>query len=301
MDSSSASMNDLPHPWRQHLDAGAACEHSGMTDQALVAYGDALEAATTPAERAEAHVRVACLQRTRSQWDDVRKHATIALELAHECGSDDLAAEAINVEVGMHILRGELDDAAVRSERALTLCRSPRLRGITLQNQGTIAGRRGDMSAARARLEESIAAFREVGYELGITYSLVNLAVVAQDAGELNRALDLGNKAIAASRAIQADNLLLTAVQNQAHVMVRLGWFDKAQTMLTEAFGFFTTARNVIRQAECLEIMGELNSMRGGDPETAIRSFSRAKELAEKSGDMILTERIGKKLKKLTR
>lgn len=291
-------VNDDSLPWKQHMDAGAAYVRSGMTDRALEAYQDAITLARSDAELADSHVQAAHVFRLRSDWDDARKHAAIALDLAHRSGSDDLAAEALNVEVGIHMIRGNLDEAATHSARGLALSRSARVRGITLQNQATIAARRAEFGEARRLLEESIVAFREARNDQGIATSLVNSAAVAMDAGELNRALDLGDEAIAFTRTILAHDLLLTAVQNQAHVMVKLGWFEKAQTMVTEAFGFFTTARNLVRQAECLEIMGELNSMRDGDLPTAHRAFTLAKEIADKSGDSILSARLASKLEK---
>ena len=291
--------NASDRSWRTHLDSGASSEHAGLSDQALDAYTRSLNAAASQSERAESLIRIARVHRTCSRWEQSLALARDAEKIATAAGAFDLAAEAINVEAGAQLMRGLLDDAAALIDRALPMVQSPRVRGITLQNKAVIAGRGGDRTAARALWDESIAAFRQASYEIGIAVSLINAAVLAQESGELRRALDLNNQAITLARSIIAHDLMLSAVQNQAHVMVKLGWFDKAQTMLTESFGYFTTAGNTLRQAECLEIIGELNSMQTGDIQTARRSLELARSLAAKVEDRALIDRIDAKLKKL--
>jgi hypothetical protein len=70
--------------------------------------------------------------------------------------------------------------------------------------------------------------------------------------------------------------------------------------LLTEALGHFTSARNLLRQAECLEIMGQMSAARSGDPETARRCYERARELANAVGDRPLADRLTKRLQELS-
>jgi hypothetical protein len=69
-----------------------------------------------------------------------------------------------------------------------------------------------------------------------------------------------------------------------------------AEALLTEALGHFTSAGNLGRQAECLEIMGELSAQRSGDGETAVRCFARALALATRASDQTLVDRLTKRL-----
>jgi hypothetical protein len=74
-----------------------------------------------------------------------------------------------------------------------------------------------------------------------------------------------------------------------------LGNPDAAEGLLTEALGHFTSARNPGRQAECLEIMGQMCELRP-DHETAVRCYVRARDLALVASDRVLVERLTKRL-----
>src|SRR5262249_10586792 len=88
---------------------------------------------------------------------------------------------------------------------------------------------------------------------------------------------------------------LLTSVENQAAAFVALGNLESAESLLTEALGHFTSARNILRQAECLEIMGQMSELRP-DRETAIRCYTRALELATAASDRSLSDRLESRL-----
>ena len=284
---------------RTHLDAGFRFEQAGMTGRALDAYRAAFQDAAARGDaidEAEARLRMARVYRSLAQWADALREAQAARELARGAGENDIAAEAMNVEVGVHQMRGDIDEADAIADEALRLSTSPRVRGITLQNRGTNAARRGNLADADRLFGESVDAFREAGYELGIAIALTNAAVSARDAGNVERALELGKEAIAACRQVNALDVLLTATQNQAHALLRLGRIDEAEGLLTEALGHFTSAKNVIRQAECLEVMGELNLVRDGGAQAARRCFEHALALAQSASERQLVDRIAGRL-----
>lgn len=106
----------------------------------------------------------------------------------------------------------------------------------------------------------------------------------------------LGDEVIGLTRRLNALDILLTAVQNQAAAFVAMGNLDSAESLLTEALGHFTSARNRIRQAECLEIMGQMNELRADDRNTARRCYERARDLAVEAGDTPLVSRLSKRL-----
>jgi tetratricopeptide (TPR) repeat protein len=106
----------------------------------------------------------------------------------------------------------------------------------------------------------------------------------------------LGDEAIALARRLNALDLLLTGVQNQAAAFAASGRHELAEALLTEALGHFTSAGNLVRQAECLEIMGELSAERPEDRETAARCFARALALATQARDQRLVDRLATRL-----
>jgi tetratricopeptide (TPR) repeat protein len=125
--------------------------------------------------------------------------------------------------------------------------------------------------------------------------ALGNASRAALDRGDAARSLEIGDEAVAIARRLNALDILLTAVQNQAAAFMATGKLDSAESLLTEALGHFTSARNPVRQAECLEIMGQLGERRS-DWETAVRCYKRASDLAAGANDKLLTDRLRKRL-----
>lgn len=281
---------------RACLDRGLQLEQAGALERALEMYSQVLAHDPSTTERIEAHIRIARVHRAATAWGKSRTESTEAIRLAQGAGADDLAAEAMNVEVGALQMRGSFDQADTMAARALELARSPRVRGIILQNLGRSAAERRDFETSDRYFSESVDAFRGAGYEIGLAVALTNAAKAALDRGDPRRSIDVGQEAIVLSRRLNALDVLLTAVQNQAAAFVELGNLDDAELLLTEALGHFTSARNYLRQAECLEIMGQMSESGSGDHETAIRCYSRARDLARGAGDQALFDRLTRRL-----
>jgi tetratricopeptide (TPR) repeat protein len=274
------------------LDGGFAYERAGLTAKAIAAYQAALATGANPLERAEAHMRLARVHRSASEWEDAVREAREALRLAEAAGAADLAAEAMNVEVGVHQLRGEFEAGERLALRALERARAPRVRGILLQNRGAMAAQRRDFVAAGRLFDESVTAFAEAGYELGMAIALNNASAAARDAGEPVRAIELGRQAAELARRLDAIDVLVLAAQNQAHALATLGDTDEAEALIGEVFGHFAATRNVLRQAECLEIIGRLHELRPEYRDTATRCFELARTLASRVGARTLAERL---------
>jgi tetratricopeptide (TPR) repeat protein len=277
------------------LELGFRYELAGLTRRAIAAYRAALVTARSATERIEVHLRLARVHRSASQWEDAIEEAREAVRLAQDAGADDLAAEAMNAEVGVHQLRGDFEAGDALALRALGRARAPRVRGMLLQNRGAIAAQRGDFAVAERLFAESVEAFRTDGYEYGTVVALTNGSAAARDAGDPHRAIDLGRQAAVVARRLHAHDLLGLALQNQAHALVDLGARDDAEELLNEAYGHFSSTDNALRMAECLEVMGAINSGRAGCHDVAVRCFSLAHRLAEQVGARPLQERLAQR------
>jgi tetratricopeptide (TPR) repeat protein len=231
-----------------------------------------------------------------TRWTESREASERAIQLAEKAGAGDLIAEAMNIEVGALQIQGFFEAADAIAVRALEHAVSPRVRGITLQNLGRGAAERGDFVSSDRYFDESIQYFRLANYDLGLAIALGNVARAALDRGDVDRSIELGDEAIALARRINALDLLLTGVQNQAAAFAAVGRHELAEGLLTEALGHFTSAGNLVRQAECLEIMGELSTQRPEEAETATRCFTRALTLAARANDQSLVARLSKRL-----
>lgn len=280
---------------RTYLERGFLLEQGGSLSRALETYREGLALATTPQDQIEARLRIARVYRGMAQWESASAESRRAVRLAERLGADDLAAEAMNVEVGVLQMQGRFDEADALAGKAMERAQSPRVRGITLQNLGRSAAERGDFATSDRYFDESIVAFRGANYELGLAVALTNAARAALDRGDAERSILVGREAIALARRLNALEIMLTTVQNQAAAFLAIGNIESAESLLTEALGHFTSARNPIRQAECLEIMGQMSEQRP-DLETAARCYARAREIALSANDLPLAERLSKRL-----
>lgn len=285
-----------PSTARTHLDRGFRFEQAGSLDRALEAYREALSALPTPVEEVDARVRIARVHRGMGDWARSLEESAEATRLADEIGADDLAAEAMNVEVGSLQRQGLFEQADSLALAALDRSTSARVRGITLQNLGRSAAQRREFDRSDRYFAESIEAFRAANYEVGLAVALSNASKAALDRGDAERALQVGDEAVGLARRLNALDVLLTAVQNQAEAFVALGNLDSAESLLTEALGHFTSAKNRIGQAECLEVMGRMNERRPDGGSTARRCYERALELALDIGEAPLAERLTRRI-----
>ena len=205
----------------------------------------------------------------------------------------------MNVEVGVHQLRGDFELGHALAVRGIARARAPRIRGILLQNRGAMSARAGDFAQAEELFSASVAAFREADYQLGMAIALNNAAAAACDGGDPTRALELGQQAAAIAQRIEAFDVLILALQNQAQALVELDRSEEAESMLWHTLGHFVTTGNVLRQAECLEILGRLHARRPAFHDEAVRLFERAASLAASVGDRGLCERVAGRLAQL--
>jgi tetratricopeptide (TPR) repeat protein len=221
------------------------------------------------------------------------------VHLAEGAGAPDIVAEAMNVELGVYHLRGDYDAADALARAALNVARSPRVRGILLGNRGAIAAQRGDFAAATALSRDSMDAFEQAGYELGKAMALNNEAAAARDAGDPDRSLALAEAAAEAARQLGAYEVLTVAMQNQAYALVALGRPNEAEAPLGEVLGHYSATDNVVRQAECLEVMGLLYLQKPDQRDMAERCFDLAQRLAEEAGSVVFSARVAGRLAEL--
>ncbi len=106
---------------RAHLDRGFRFEQAGGLARALDEYHDALASHPQPGEEIEARLRIARVYRTMAAWDLCRAESETAIRLAHHHHEDDLAAEAMNVQVGALQVQGFYDQADELGRRAVSL------------------------------------------------------------------------------------------------------------------------------------------------------------------------------------
>jgi tetratricopeptide (TPR) repeat protein len=265
------------------LEDGRHFECAGVLDRALESYARAAERAADPALVAEALTHQSRIHRCRSDWGPALDTARRAQELARAAKLDAVFAEAAIAEANVLICRGEFEPALRLFEQVLATSEEPRVRGIALQNIGSIHAQQGNLGAAERSFAESFGCFRRAGYLLGEATALNNQGRVALDRGNALLAEQVLEQAIVAARAVGYTELIALATLNVAEALVARGELARAEESASTALGYFASSGNRWREVECLRIIGAINE-RLGTVTDAVRCYERALRLAGELG-----------------
>ncbi len=181
-----------PRPAGAMLRAGRTHDRAGRLDQALVAYGEAIELAELDrdgAVLAEALRRKAVVHLRRNEPALARELCQRSYHEAVTLGDRVLAGEAMNAMGGFRMQLGELDEAQGTFQDALRLAASDSsLLGRIHQNLGILSSIRGQRTEAMQHYRLSLESFQEAGDQRGTAIAYHNLGMVASQRGELNEA-----------------------------------------------------------------------------------------------------------------
>ena len=281
---------------REWLDEGIRREMGGALDDARKLYERAAGQATDADTRAESLRRLADVHRAQCRWDDAIDAARRSAEAADAAGLRDRTAEAINAEGSVHLSRSDFAAATPLFTRVLDLARDDRIRGIALQNLGSVAAQSGDLAMAEQRFSESHAAFRRAGYTRGEALARNNQGRAALDRGDALASAELLAESLSLARAVQDVDLVALVTVNLAEALAAGGETERAEDMLGSALGFFSTSGNEWRRVECLRLLGDLLQRRGEDV-TARRCWEQGLEVARRIGapleEQALVKRLG--------
>lgn len=262
---------------------GVRAERAGALERALHAYRAAVDAAEDADTRADALTHQADVHRTRCEWDDALAAASQAQAVARAAGLESREMEAIIAEANILMARGLFDEAAGKFDWIAARTADPRLRGIALQNLGSICAQSGQPRAAARAFSESLGNFHKAGYTRGEVMALNNLGRLAIDIQEYGEAKELLERALSLARDIEESEAAAMASLNLGWVLCHDGALDRAQDLAMAALGYFAECGNRYREIECMRLIGEIND-RCEDPQNAARCFELAIALAEQIG-----------------
>lgn len=260
---------------------GVRAERAGALDRALEAYQAAAAQADSPDIQARALTHQADVHRSRCQWEASLEAAGRAQEVARAANLPELLAEAVIAEVNLLISRGDPGAAIEKCERIAESSSDSRLRGIALQNLGTIRAQHGQAPAAERAFRESLGNFQKAGYRRGEAIALNNLGRLAIDTSDATGALPLLQRALDLGREVEDSDLIAITSLNIAWALCASGGnMDRAQDLAMAALGYFSACDNHWREIECLRLIGEINEQ-GLDAVNAERCYECALRLAE--------------------
>ena len=251
-----------------------------------------------PSEKvlAEVHCRLANLYRNQCDWDKALHHARESGRVAKRLDDPKQYAEALNAEALVHQSRGVFHEAKALLEQVLAATDDSRLRGLALQNLGSIAAHSGDLGSAERYFAESYGCFMKADFPRGEAMSLNNYGRAALDRGNLALADEVLCKAVEIAREIEDAELIAIATLNYAEAIQRKGNLPRAEDLASSALGYFAHTGNTWRHIECLRLLGDIHAQ-SKKWEIAKRCYEEGLDLARKIGARLemstLTEALG--------
>jgi len=273
------------------IEEGLRYERAGVLHRALALYQAALDASDDPAVTARALRHQSDVYRTQCDWDRALQTARRSAAIAEAAGLPALWAEARNAEAAVYLSRGEFQHARQILERLVDTATDDRIRGIALQNLGSIAARESMPEIAEQYFLESFRCFVRSGYLRGEAIAYNNHAAFALDRGDYRTALDSSERAMAAAREVEDLELLAVARLNHAEALAAIGDFANAEHHATAALGYFAVTQNAWRRVEALRTLGDC-SRRQGYTAMAMRYYDAGLRLAEEIGAVAAADEL---------
>lgn len=259
---------------------GVRAERAGALDRALDAYRTVCQTSTDPDLCAQAFTHEADVRRAQCDWEGATAAARKAQGIAWDADLAERYLESLNAEANILSARGRYHEARPILERVVTGTVDPRLRGIALQNLGTILAQSGQRGAAERSFAESLGNFHKAGYDRGECIALNNLGRLALDSGEHARARPLLERAFRIARQLEDLDLAALVGLNLGWSLLEAGDLDHAQDHAMAALGYFAGCENRWREIECFRLIGDINA-RSEDYANAERCYSIALTFAE--------------------
>ena len=282
---------------REQLDEGLRLQKAGLLEEALQLY-DAASRSADGTIRALAFCRKADLYRVWSRWEQAADSAREGAAVARKAGEYTLYAEAINAEANVYHQRGEFDAAIPLYERVLELPVDDRVRGLALQNMGSIAAQREDLDNAERLFLDSYWHFRRAGYDWGVAFVLNNQAAAALDRGRFASAATIARQAMEAARQVDDFELLGIATLNYAEALSAQDDLAHAESLAAGALGFFVLAKSQVHRAQCLRVLGDIY-VRRGEASRARACYMQGLEVAVPLGSRFDTDKLREALARL--
>lgn len=269
---------DVPES-NELIDEGIAAERLGLLERAESCYSLAAQSEDLRL-RARAYTKLAGVYRSRSDWGLALHWARRAQDAARESGERAIESEAIVAEGNVLMCRGDFPAATSVFESLLGTELDAQLRGVVIQNLGSILAQTGQLAAAERAYAESYGYFRQAGYRRGEAIALNNYGRVALDRGDIELAEKSLEDALALSKEVEDADLVALATLNLAETLTERRKDKRARDLASAAFGHFRSSGNRWRQVECLRLLGALHE-RENCLDDAERCYARGLALAE--------------------
>jgi tetratricopeptide (TPR) repeat protein len=262
------------------LAEGIRFERGGVTARAVSCFQEVTaRAGESPAAAAEAWWRLANQHRLQSHWAEALEAARRGAALAESHGLAIQEADALNIEGGIWMNRGDYAAARPLFERALTLVSDGPTRAKALQNLGGIAGEEHAFDEAERLFLASRAEYAKSGDVRGEAVTLLNLGRLQMERGNIELARVTLDDATNEARRSGDSEMHAAGLLNLGIVLSELRCFSEAEEKITTAYGQFTIAGIPMQRVRCLMQLARVALLRE-DVTTARVCLIHARDVA---------------------
>ena len=179
-----------------------------------------------------------------------------AVALAEELGDRQELIAALMARGGAAVYEGDLARAVECLQRGIGYCRAAGDRwgaACMLTFWGVASRRTGQHELAEAQLTEALATFRDLRDTYNQVFPLIQLALLAQGAGELERAKQFSDEAIELTRGAGDRQLTHTATSIAGRVELARGDLSEARRLLVSCLRSYRGAEHPLMVAIAVE------------------------------------------------
>jgi tetratricopeptide (TPR) repeat protein len=257
-------------------------------------WGDALHILREHGDAARTHPELATLRadaelRT-GHPREARQWLASALPVIERSGDRAALRKAVNQLGVAEIELGALDAAERVFGRALELARADDddlLMAHATNNMGAIANIRGRRDEALALYRLAIPAYQRLGNVAGLAQSLHNMAISFRHLGQLTRASDYEQRALAYATECGNAPLLALAWLERSELSLQSGDAALAEVGAQRAAAQFAKVPDPIREADALRVVGA-GRLRLGRVADARSALERGLHLARAHGSRLV-------------
>jgi tetratricopeptide (TPR) repeat protein len=272
----SASRDDIA----SLLAEGIRFERGGVTARAVSCFEEiTARGEENPAAAAEAWWRLSNQHRLQSHWAEALDAARQGAALARAHGLVTQEADALNIEGGVWMNRGDYATARPLFERALALVPAGITRAKALQNLGGIAGEEHAFDEAERLFLASREEYAKSGDVRGEAVTLLNLGRLQMERGNLELARATLLDATGEARRSGDLEMHAAGLLNLGIVLCELRCFSDAEERITTAYGQFTIAGIPMQRVRCLMQLARVALLRD-DVATARVCLIHARDVA---------------------
>jgi non-specific serine/threonine protein kinase len=199
--------------------------------------------------------------RVTGELEPARSAHEESLRLAEESGDRPAVAKAL-WELGITAsMQGKEVEAEALQQQSLAMSRKHGARLTTasaLDNLGIHAFHRGEYGLAHSYWQESHDIFRALGFEVGLTMSLLHLAAVASQTDQ-NRAMSLATEAVAKARQTRHSGNVAFALMVLGSLTAKKGDYHGSRVLYEEALAIVRAVGHKRHMARVLVSLGDIS------------------------------------------